>query len=256
MTVIVAMPWYGAPELLERAAVSVLAQSHRDLRLVIVDDGNPAGSWPDRGSWYLDSRLVRILSDVNHGPYFWQEAILEAVPRGAWYAVVGADDWVEPEHLERLLEQMDERRVAVPGSVWWHEETRAPFVHAGRYEVGVFDPDRIRAIGGFNVDERVGQDTLTLKLLDLTGGMVVDLAEPPTYHRVRREGSLTTSPETGFRTRYRNDLRRRNRRVYADAIEMLEQFPQGLASMRRRRMSQDLRDMATRWAELIGRTLE
>jgi len=251
VTVTVAMPWYGAPELLGRAVRSVLAQTYGDLVLVVVADGEPiTGSLLNELAG-VDERCILFALETNRGPYFAQEVVLEATS-SEWYAVVGADDWIEPDHVERLLAAMDARRAAVPGSVWWEEEGRDPFVHEGRYEVGVYDPERLRAIGGFNVAERIGQDTLTLKLLDLTGGMVVDLASPPTYHRVRRPGSLTTSPETGFRTRARNEMRRRNRTVFYEAQALTPGKLETLASWRRRQMPRDLRDEASMYAASLA----
>jgi len=230
VTVTVAMPWHGAPELLERAVRSVLAQTHRDLVLVVVGDG----ARPPIA--FSHDRLVTYTLPENRGPYFAQEVVLEAT-RHEWYAPHAADDWSEPEHLERLLAHG--HSAAVPGVVRW-EEGGGSFVHEGRYEVGVFRPSRLREIGGFNVGERIGQDTLMLKLLDLTGGMVVDMALPPTYHRVRRPGALTTSPETGFGSPARNEMRARNRAIYARAQSLVDDLP-ALARFRRRAMSPALR---------------
>jgi len=263
VTVTVAMPWRGAPELLPRAVHSVLAQTVKDLRLVVVADGERIGarlfhSLTDGGSWGPDERLVLYRIETSHGPYFAQEVVLEATS-SEWYAVVGADDWVDPDHLERLIAVADPTGAAVPGAVWWHEDEmpdpRYPFVHVGRYEVGVYRPERLRAIGGFNVAERIGQDSLTLKLLDLTGGMaVVDWA---TYHRTRRPDSLTTSPETGFRTRTRNEMRRRNRGVYAKAQRLAagRGFPLKLARWRRSQMPKALREEAAMHADTLRKII-
>lgn len=203
MTTLVCIPYFGCPELVERAVRSVLDQTHRDLQLVVIGDGEPP---PVRSR---DTRLEVFTLSENRGPYFAQSVALAASPHG-WYAPVGADDWIEPDHLETLLATGG--TAVVPGVVWFHSNGSVK-EHAGLYEVGAFTTQRLREIGGYNPDERIGQDTLMMRILRDVGGLTE--TTKPTYHRVKRPGSLTTAPETGFGSKARNDMRARNRHVFA-----------------------------------------
>ncbi|HEX5013010.1 MAG TPA: glycosyltransferase family A protein [Candidatus Limnocylindrales bacterium] len=205
MTILVAVPYYGVPELVGRCVQSILAQTVRDIAVVVIGDG-------ERPPLAIaDSRLEVYSIPDNHGPYFAQQVALLASPFDR-YAPVGADDWLEPEHLERLVDAGGE--AVVTGAVWFHNLAGGVSVHEGNYEVGLFDRDRLLSIGGHNPSERVGQDSLLIHLLRHTGDLRA--THHPTYHRVKRPDSLMTSALTGKGTPYRNDVRRRNRIVLAE----------------------------------------
>lgn len=196
MTVTVAMPYYGCPDLVERAVRSVLAQTHRDLRLVVVGDGEE----PPLAS-VRDDRLVVYTLPENRGTYFALQLILEASP-DQWHAPHGADDWSAPDHLEQLLAVG--RSAVASGTVWFHRagpDQDRPTIDGPTkrgWHVGIFDADRLRALGGYDPSERLSQDTLVLALLDMTGGYVRHVGPQPTYHRWKWGGSLTGSPDTGI----------------------------------------------------------
>lgn len=208
MTIAVAMPYFGCPDLVGRAVDSVLRQTLRDLVLIVVGDGETP---PLR---CLDSRLVVMTLPKNRGPYFAQQVVLAANPFRS-YAPHAADDWSDPDHLERLSAMGGS--AVLTGAVWFHTGARV-ILHTAPYEVGLFATERLRSLGGHNPAERIGQDTLMMRLLRLTGP--VRVTTHPTYHRVRRKGSLTTHPTTGHGSRVRNEMRARNRAVYRKAVEL------------------------------------
>lgn len=211
MTVTVAIPYWGCPDLVERSVRSVLAQTVSDLVCVVVADGED----PPLAS-VTDSRLVVYRLPENRGAYFAQQVALEATPH-EWYAPVGADDWVDPEHLEQL--QAVGGDAIATGAVWFHKGRRVT-THTATYEVGLFAVARLLALGGHNVGERIGQDTLLIRLLRLTGELGVTIQ--PTYHRVKRPGALTTAPETALGSPARNAMRRRNRTVFAECQRLAD----------------------------------
>jgi len=211
MTVLVAIPFKGAPELLPRAVESALAQTERDIRVVVYGDGDPVPALP------ADPRLVIHQRAVNRGPYFALQAMLQASPF-EHFAPMGADDYVNPDHLEQMLPLVEASTAVITGRVWWHAAGRPVKPASVNYEVGLFRTDRLLAFGGYNPAERVGQDSLFVNLVRITGPHAV--ATQPTYHRCLRPGSLSTSRETGNHTTYRNDVRRRNRQVYARCLEL------------------------------------
>jgi glycosyltransferase involved in cell wall biosynthesis len=206
MTILVAIPYFGCPELVERAVRSILAQSYRDLHLVVIGDGDTP---PLAG--ILDSRLEVYVLPENRGPYFAQQVALLASPH-ALYAPHAADDWSDPDHLERLLAVAGE--AVITGAVWWHQGDTVK-IHEASYEVGLFATSRLLALGGHNPAERMGQDTLLIRLLRMTGE--TRATHYPTYHRVKRPGSLMTAPLTRPGSALRNEMRARNRVIYARA---------------------------------------
>ena len=199
----VSMPFYGCHAWLRRSVDAILGQSYRDIHLVIVGDGQQP---PIRG--IHDSRLDVHTLNANHGAYFCHQLVLLASPH-EWWSPHDADDWTDPDHLERLAAKRGSATVS--GSIWFHDRQGHVNRHDATYWIGLYGRERLLSFGGFNPAERVGQDSLTLHMLRLSGK--VARTHVPTYHRVKRNGSLTTDPRTGMRSTYRRGVRERNRHV-------------------------------------------
>ena len=103
--VIVVIPAYNAEGFLRPAAESVLAQTFRDLALVIVDDGSRDATLEVARS--LPDRRVTVVTLANGGPARARNAGSRA--RGSEYiAFLDADDLWDPRKLERQMAYLDE----------------------------------------------------------------------------------------------------------------------------------------------------
>lgn len=244
MTTLVAIPYWGCPELVERAVRSVLSQTIRDIAVLVIGDGQEP---PLAG--IHDSRLEVYTLPDNHGPYFAQQVALTASPF-PWYAPHAADDWSEPDHLERLFAVGGD--AVLTGAVWFHNRSGRVSLHQATYEVGLFATDRLRALGGHNPAERMGQDTLMIRLLRFTG-------EPrattyPTYHRIKRPGSLMTANDTAPGSPARNAMRARNRTVLAECVrvERVSEIRRYRESLVPPALADEVREHAARVAVRLG----
>jgi glycosyltransferase involved in cell wall biosynthesis len=201
VTVLVAVPFYGKPELLPKAIASVLAQTVTDLVCCVYGDGARPPVLPD------DPRLRIHVAKVNRGPYFGLQAMLEASPHDL-FAPMGADDYLEPDHLARMLPLVRKTGAVITGRVFWHAPGRAIRTPSVNYEVGLFTRERLTSFGGYNPAERMGQDSLLCELIAISGPY--SKTNVPTYHRVRRPNSLSTGRSTGAHSLARDRMRRRN----------------------------------------------
>ena len=203
-TITVSMPYRGVPDLVGRAVRSVLAQTYRDLRLIVIGDGEVP---PLEG--IEDPRLVVHVLPESRGAYFAHAVALEASP-DAWYAPHDADDYSDPDHLARLveLERVNGTGAVISGVIWKHIEGRVNPMRTQCW-MGLYARSRLLEIGGIDPAERVAQDSHLVAVLQMAGRVVS--ATRPTYHHVRRPGSLTQDPETAIHSAFRDATKQRNK---------------------------------------------
>lgn len=91
----VAIPVYNAQATVAQTLRSVLAQTHRHLEIIVVDDGSTDGTWQVLQSFGSSIRVVR---QPNGGLAAARNAGIQAAT-GEFIALMDADDVCEPERL-------------------------------------------------------------------------------------------------------------------------------------------------------------
>lgn len=221
MTVTVAIPWHGRPDLLQHCVETVLAQTFRDIHVVVVGDGEEPPLARIR-----DTRLDVWHIPDNRGAYYVRQLILLASAH-AWHAPVDADDCLDPDHLATMLRERKGLPLVAPNKLCGHASGKCEHrgggpgrvYGAGRYHVGLFRRDLMLSVGGYDPSERLGQDTLLLRVLRLAYPRHIRTVDDagylaaPTYHRIRWAGSLTRDPATNHASAARQAMKKRNRDV-------------------------------------------
>lgn len=106
-TITVVMPARDAAPWLERAAGSILGQTHRALELLIVDDGSRDGTAAVAEGLAARDRRVRVLRrEASDGPYIARNEALNAA-QGTLVTFLDADDWAHPGRLARAVAAFD-----------------------------------------------------------------------------------------------------------------------------------------------------
>ena len=106
--VTVIIPTYDPGPRLATAVESLLAQSHRELQILIMDDASPAASaaaldrWPER-----DPRIEIVHLPENNGPYFARNVAASRHARGAYVTIHDDDDWSHPRKIELQVAQLE-----------------------------------------------------------------------------------------------------------------------------------------------------
>lgn len=195
----VGVPFVGDTRMLTQCVKSLLAQTHKDLRVLVVGDGQAPGLRT------RDSRVHVYKLPTNRGSYF-ARAVALAATKTPFHGVVDSDDWVDPEWAERLLAtggdavQHGSRWVEKAGEhanvqVWQH--ARRPLatrlLHYSSH-TGIYSTARLRAAGGYSPAYRVGYDSLLSAVLRLLGP--VEVVDEPLYHRRLHAASLSHAPGT------------------------------------------------------------
>lgn len=99
--VTVVIPAYEAGETVLETIDSVLAQTHRELEVLVYDDGSRRSPVPDQLP--QDPRLVVERLEHNGG-YAVVTNLAAERATGEWVTFVDADDTVQPRYVETLLE--------------------------------------------------------------------------------------------------------------------------------------------------------
>ncbi len=103
MKISVIIPCFNAASFVSRAIESVLAQSHRDLECIVVDDASTDGTVAVVEHFVGRDNRVRLLKlDRNSGPSAARNAAIRQSD-GEWFAILDADDIYLPDRLEMLL---------------------------------------------------------------------------------------------------------------------------------------------------------
>lgn len=242
--VLVPIAYYGCASYVRRAVDSVLAQTHRNIRVVVINDGDPNPPWPALED-IEDPRLWRVDLTENRGCYFAVEAARRSAA-SPFLLIQDADDWSERTRISRLLRMArtantgaacsgqevhylsgpDYRPDGLPAAM--REEEFSDRVSRKPSSVlrfrcmhhGLFRTDFLHRIGGYYGGVRVSYDTLVIGLAHLLGELTY--TSDRLYHRVCRRGSLMTDPKTALGSTYRQSVNSRLADIYAEVFAALD----------------------------------
>jgi glycosyltransferase involved in cell wall biosynthesis len=100
------VPVYKAEKYIDRCVCSILAQSVQNIELIIVNDGSPDNSLAIAEKYARQDSRVKVLSQKNMGVGAARNTGIKAA-EGKYFGFVDADDWIEPNMLERLISFME-----------------------------------------------------------------------------------------------------------------------------------------------------
>lgn len=228
--VTVIMTAYNTGELVERAVRSVLAQSHSNLELMVIDDASSDDTVARLRSLAGEDERLRIFSSpVNHGTY-WSKNWCLALADGDFVAFHDSDDFSDPERLRVQVGAM----MAIPDlaacTCRWKrvdDEGRVLMIDGKRERMAAISlmirRQRVLEQVGFFDTVRIAADTEFIQRLRQVFGVrgLLHLRQC-LYTGLLREGSLTTAPDSGIVWQRQGDTRARavhgNRAAYYDAF--------------------------------------
>lgn len=100
------VPVYNCREYLERCAASILGQTHRELQLILVDDGSQDGTGEICDALAAKDSRVTVIHQKNAGVSAARNAGLSAAT-GAFIGFVDADDYIDEKTYEIALSYAD-----------------------------------------------------------------------------------------------------------------------------------------------------
>ena len=98
----VIIPCYNIAQYIERAVLSVTAQTYKNLEIILVDDGSTDGTDEILDKISLSDDRIVVIHKENGGVTSARFCGIEAAT-GEWIGFVDGDDYVEPEMFEILI---------------------------------------------------------------------------------------------------------------------------------------------------------
>lgn len=98
----VIVPVYKVEEYVSRCVDSILAQTYRNLEIILVDDGSPDTCGAICDEYAGKDPRVLVIHKVNGGLSSARNAGID-IATGEYIAFVDSDDWIEPDTYEHLL---------------------------------------------------------------------------------------------------------------------------------------------------------
>ena len=101
-TVTVLIPAYNVASFLPKCLDTVLGQTYTDLQVVVMDDGSNDKTIEVAKTYAANDTRLEVYHQNNQGVAATRNLLLDCV-KGDWVLFVDADDWIELDMVEYLL---------------------------------------------------------------------------------------------------------------------------------------------------------
>ena len=99
----IVVPVYNVEELLPRCVESIMAQTKKNIEIILVDDGATDGSGAVCDAYAKKDERIRVIHKPNGGLTSAWKAGAEA-STGAYLGFIDSDDWIDENMYERMWE--------------------------------------------------------------------------------------------------------------------------------------------------------
>lgn len=128
-------PVYKVEDQINRCMQSLINQTHRNIEIILVDDGSPDNCPRICDEYALKDKRVRVIHKGNGGLSDARNVGLK-MARGEYIMYVDSDDYIELDACERLLEGIDEDVDLVAGACKEIHETYVIYQRHSNLESG------------------------------------------------------------------------------------------------------------------------
>ena len=188
----IVVPVYRTEAYLEQCVRSLLEQTHKNLEIILVDDGSPDGSGAMCDRFGAEDLRVRVIHKENGGLSSSRAAGIAAAT-GDYLTVVDSDDWLDTDAFSQCVAciQRDHADIVMYGYVKEYADSAIP--------VHLFD-------GDFSYDQVRSEELVHRRLVGLAGA---ELAHPERIDQLAstcmklyridaaRRGRIVSERETG-----------------------------------------------------------
>jgi hypothetical protein len=236
----VIMPAYNSETFIGTAIRSLLAQTWRNIEVLIVDDCSTDATAKVVGDWAERDKRVRLIQAAeNSGPYVARNLALREA-QGVFVTCNDADDWSHPEKLAlqaRHLQQNssrvanDSQQTRATEDLQFYRRGSAGWYTFRNMSSLMFRRDVIAKEIGFWDCVRFGADSEFINRINIVfgEGAAVSLPTGPVSFQRQSAGSLTAHSAFGyhgFHMGARLEYARQQARFHQTATDLKYSFPQ------------------------------
>lgn len=219
------VPVYNSVAFLDKCIQSITSQTYKNIELILVNDGSPDTSGEVCDKYASTDSRIKVIHKENGGLVTSRKAGI-SLATGEYVLYVDGDDWIEPELIERYMEQVlqydadivvSSHNVNLEGRVEILSNTLSPGVYdrnrliaevypkmmyTGKFsQFGIFSyswgklyrreiliDNQLRVTEGITI----GEDALCLYPTLLDANILVILDEPYYHYRQRADSLIKT----------------------------------------------------------------
>ena len=106
----VIVPIYNAQKYLGKCVESILLQTYQNMEILLIDDGSTDGCFDICEKYASEDERIRVIHKPNGGLVSARKAGAKEAT-GDYVICVDADDWIEPNYIEALMNVQRRTRV-------------------------------------------------------------------------------------------------------------------------------------------------
>lgn len=103
------VPLYNVEKYIQQCIDSILVQTHKNIEIILVDDGAPDNSGKIADEYASKDTRIRVVHKKNGGVSSARNAGID-VSTGDYICFADGDDWLEPNYVEYLLSLVADNR--------------------------------------------------------------------------------------------------------------------------------------------------
>ena len=137
----VIIPVYNVEDYLSKCLQSVINQTYTNLEIILVDDGSTDNSGEICDEFSENDNRIKVIHQKNTGVSQARKIGID-VADGKYIGFVDADDWIEPDMYETLINKMKNSDIIMSG-LFFHMNDAVKKIPMNNFENTYYGPDNL-----------------------------------------------------------------------------------------------------------------
>lgn len=111
-TLSIIIPVYNKGNYLAKCLASIIGQSYKNLEVILINDGSADNSEEIAQSFQKIDQRIRVYTFPNSGVSVARNRGM-AMAQGKFILFIDADDWIEPDYLQRIMQHAEQEKADI-----------------------------------------------------------------------------------------------------------------------------------------------